>query len=127
MLRSGCEAMARLMIDQWADYPVLYHTQHMTAEGSKALAAAGVTDYLKLVVIVTSPSARGQGLASALLAALTSLAEQQRLPLCLEAAHDGLLPLYERHGFSTLQRLNVQADISKEPHYINLMLRKPSA
>ncbi|WIA23739.1 hypothetical protein OEZ85_000418 [Tetradesmus obliquus] len=99
----------------------------MTAEGGKALQDAGVADYLKLVVIVTSPAARGQGLASALLAALTSLAEQQRLPLCLEAAHDGLLPLYERHGFATLTRLNVQPDGSKETHYISLMLRLPAA
>jgi hypothetical protein len=97
------QAMAQLMLDLWANCPVLYHTEcgccvallapkplaqqllqlqppklqqwwavlfgssrarqvqrllpvclginrHMTAEGSKALQAAGVADYLKLVV-----------------------------------------------------------------------------
>jgi GNAT superfamily N-acetyltransferase len=68
--------------------------------------AAGHTKYLKVMLLATRPEAQGSGLGSAVLDAVVAAADKQRMPLYLEAAHDGLVPLYERYAFKSLGRLD---------------------
>jgi GNAT superfamily N-acetyltransferase len=78
------------------------------------MAAAGHTSYLKLYLVATRPEAQGSGLGSAVLDAVVAAADKQRMPLYLEAAHDGLVPLYERYGFKSLEKLDEMTLMMRE-------------
>jgi GNAT superfamily N-acetyltransferase len=74
--------------------------------GTAAMSAAGHTSYLKLFLVATRPEAQGSGLGSAVLDAVVAAADRQGMPLYLEAAHDGLVPMYERYAFKSLGKLD---------------------
>jgi GNAT superfamily N-acetyltransferase len=82
--------------------------------GAAAMQAAGHTSYLKVTLLATRPEAQGSGLGSTVLDAAVAAADQQRLPLYLEAAHEGLLPLYARYAFKPLEKLDTMTLMVRE-------------
>ena len=57
--------------------------------------------------MAVDPTAQGQGIGSALLAAVLERADRDGFPAYLEASCPENQRLYERHGFVTVGELNV--------------------
>ena len=72
------------------------------------------------MILATHPSAQGQGLGSAVLAAISADADAQGCHCYLEAANESAARLYARHGYESLAKIREQG---KE---MVLMLRRPS-
>ncbi len=86
--------------------------------------ANGAAHALKLVAIGVRPDAQGQGLGAAILEAINEDADAQGLPLYLEADHEGLVPLYQRHGYQRREQLTVIPPSSTHAGWeVPLMLR----
>ena len=60
-----------------------------------------------LAFMGVDPSAQGQGIGSALLAAVLPLADRDDMPAYLEASCPENRRLYERHGFELIRELTV--------------------
>ncbi|MEC8947144.1 MAG: GNAT family N-acetyltransferase [Actinomycetota bacterium] len=63
------------------------------------LSAAPRTPHWYLAFVGTRPSARGRGLASALISAITRRCDEDGVGAYLESSEPVNVPLYERHGF----------------------------
>ena len=83
--------------------------------------ARPLTPHWHLAFIGTRVIDRGRGLASALIAAVTSRCDAEGLPAYLESSGLANVPLYQRHGF----RVTGEVVIPDGP-VIPLMLRDPS-
>lgn len=98
----------------------------MNSKGTAAVKAAGVTgSYLKLIVIATHPEQQRKGLGTAVLQTVAADADQQQLPLYLEAIEEHLVPWYHRHGFVTVGAVDVQP--GDHSRIVQLMLRMPQS
>jgi len=73
-----------------------------------------------LFALGTRPEARGKGLASSVISAVTRRCDETNMPAYLENTNPLNTPLYERHGFKT--RKTIQVD-GKVP--ISFMYRIP--
>ena len=63
------------------------------------LSAAPHTPHWYLAFVGTRPPARGRGLASALISAITRRCDEDGVGAYLESSEPANVPLYERHGF----------------------------
>ena len=75
------------------------------AEQSRAFRPPEVHCYLQLIGV--DPAHQGKGIGSALLSQILNDCDAQRLPAYLEATSPRNLPLYKRHGFEALGRIQV--------------------
>jgi GNAT superfamily N-acetyltransferase len=104
--------------------PKLFSLDRMNSEGTAAVKAAGVVgNHLKLNVIATQPQHQRQGLGTAMLQVIAADADEQQLPLYLEAIEDYLVPWYQRHGFCCIGQVDVQP--GNHSRVVQQMLRMP--
>jgi ribosomal protein S18 acetylase RimI-like enzyme len=61
-----------------------------------------------LAVIGVDPARQGKGHGSALMAHALAACDAQHMPAYLESSNERNLPLYERHGFRIMDRLQVE-------------------
>ena len=73
-----------------------------------------------LPVIGVDPGSQGRGYGSVLLAHALALCDQEHLPAYLESSNERNIPLYERHGFKVMDRLQAGGSPGLWP-----MLREP--
>ncbi|KAF6251555.1 hypothetical protein COO60DRAFT_607850 [Scenedesmus sp. NREL 46B-D3] len=85
---------------------VMAAARQLHQAGTVAMQEAGHKSYLKLMLLAARPEAQGSGLGSAVLEAVVAAADRQQMPLYVEAAHDGLVPLYERYAFKPRGKLD---------------------
>ncbi len=78
-----------------------------------------------LLALAVAPGRQGQGIGSALMRPLLERCDQDRLPAYLETATPRNLPLYERHGFVTVEELHIGRQGVGVPVW--LMRREPAA
>jgi predicted N-acetyltransferase YhbS len=71
--------------------------------------------------IAVEPAAQGRGIGGAMLRFAIKRAERHRLPLCLETAVPGNVPLYGRFGFRVMR----EADAPIGGPHIWFMRRDP--
>ena len=85
------------------------------------LSAAPHTPHWYLAFVGTRPPARGRGLASALISAITRRCDEDGVGAYLESSEPANVPLYERHGFRVIGEV-----VIPDGPVIPLMLRYPS-
>ena len=76
-----------------------------------------------LFIIGTSKSGRGKGLSSILMNAILEQADHKKLPVYLETANIGNVPIYNKKGFNKYKEIPVFGD---NPIILYLMCREPN-
>jgi GNAT superfamily N-acetyltransferase len=79
--------------------------QQASSSSSKDKGHSG--EYLQLAIIGVTPAAQGRGLGMALLQAAVAVAQQEGLPLLVQAAGDGVAEFYAKAGMQTIGRRGV--------------------
>lgn len=100
---AGAVALYSLLADQLGD------AVSPTMEGLLQVSAAHPHDqpHFYLFGIGVLPEARGRGLASSMLTEVLSRCDAQGLPAYLESSNPVNVPLYERHGFSVIEEVQL--------------------
>jgi GNAT superfamily N-acetyltransferase len=68
---------------------------------------ANAAEYLQLAIIGVTPAQQGKGLGRLLLQAAVAVAQQEQLPLLVQAAGDGVAEFYGKCGLQTIGRRGV--------------------
>ena len=79
------------------------------------------TPHWYLAFIGTRTEARGRGIASNLIRAITEICDKEKLPAYLESSNPENVSLYERHGFSVTGEVTLKGGPT-----VPLMWREPS-
>jgi putative acetyltransferase len=106
-----------LSIDDLCAPTITFFVATLNGTASGCIALASKDGYGEVKSMFTGPSARGRGVAAAILRALEDHAREIGLPILrLETATilDGAVRLYERHGFTRCTRFGdyVANDVS---------------
>lgn len=80
------------------------------------------TPHWYLAFVGTRPSARAQGLASALIEAVTTGCDAEGVGAYLESSDPANVPLYERHGFEVTAEISIEGGPT-----VPVMWREPAA
>ena len=78
------------------------------------------TPHWYLAFIGTRPEARGKGLASLLISAITKICDEEKIPAYLESSNPENVSLYEKHGFKVTGEVTL-----KNGPIVPLMWRDP--
>jgi ribosomal protein S18 acetylase RimI-like enzyme len=79
----------------------------MQQVSSSSSSNADAAEYLQLAIIGVTPAQQGKGLGRLLLQAAVAVAEQEQLPLLVQAAGDGVAEFYGKSGLTTIGRRGV--------------------
>jgi GNAT superfamily N-acetyltransferase len=85
----------------------VYEAGLAAMQQSSSSSNARAAEYLQLAIIGVTPAEQGKGLGRSLVQAAVAVAEQEQLPLLVQAAGDGVAEFYGKVGLQTIGRRGV--------------------